>query len=241
MITVSKSCFGKRNTPHWQNVFADSNVKYNYFTDDDISGQVYREMIDRGVNVQNVDDNNCTIDAPLGTASFRSRRKAKLYKIIPDMFDCGSEYYIWMDAYFELKMSPQEIITKSGFADSDSPVALFKHSQRDCVYEEMDVLKNIKYDHAPALDMQKIFYESSLKHPENGGLYECTCMIFDNSIKSKLFRLEWLSHINRFSSRDQVSLPVILRQMNITPHILEGKILPGFGDDNPYFVSLGNR
>ena len=244
-IVVSKANFGGRNSVKWHNLFEKDprgEVGYYYFTDQSMSSEPVHELRERGVSVAEINFNNCIIDHPLGNLEYQKRRQAKLYKIMPDLFVGGADYYIWMDAYFEMAMNPIDIITNSGFDKSDSHIAFFKHSSRDCLFDEMDLIKDISYDSSSSLDLKRMFYQNpNFQYPKNNGLYECTCFIMKNTFESKLIRMEWLNHMNRFSSRDQVSLPFVLTQLNQEPHILEGKILPGKPGDNPYFISSGNN
>ncbi len=238
-IAIVKSNFGSRNSVFWNNLPKIENIDYYYFTDsnDEISKN---NLKTRGINVINVNQDNCFIDSPVGSTRFRSRRQGKIYKILPDIFIPNYDYYIWMDAYFELKNDPRLIILNTGFDTSVSNFCLFKHSQRNCVYEEAELIKQINYDDTSVVDFQMMAYKSAFNYPANNGLYECTCFIFKNNDKSKYIRLEWFNHINRFSSRDQLSLPFVLNQFKEKPIILEGKILPGNAQDNPYFISAGN-
>lgn len=239
-IAVIKSNFGNRNSIFWQNISNLDSVDYHYFTDsNDIVSK--NNLIGNGVHVHTVNYNNCLLDTPVGTHKFRTRRQAKIYKILPDLFAPSYDYYIWMDAYFEIKSHPVDIIQNSGLIESNSNFAFFRHGERDCIYTEAELIKKINYDDRSTVDMQMMTYRSAFSYPENNGLYECTCYVFKNTEKSKHIRVEWLNHINRFSSRDQLSLPFILHSFNESPVVLAGRILPGRETDNPYFVSGGNR
>jgi hypothetical protein len=233
-IAIIKANFGHRNSVFWQKTPSFEGVDYHYFTD-------HQNISLRNVTTHYINYNNCLLDTPVGTNKFKCRRKAKLYKILPDLFLPNYDYYIWMDAYFEIKCSPQLIIHHSKLDKSDSNFCFFKHSERDCVYEEAQLIKKIKYDDTSMVDFQMESYKNCFSYPEKNGLYECTCFVFKNTEKSKCIRMEWMNHINRFSSRDQLSIPFVLRQFDETPIILEGRILPGREGDNPYFISAGNH
>jgi len=239
-IAVVKANFGTRNSVFWHNTPKIDGVDYHYFTDS-TDKESLSSLISRGVYVHEVNLNNCILDTPVGTNRFKTRRQAKLYKLIPDLFIANYEYYIWLDAYFELKINPVEIVKQTGLNTSSYNFAFFKHSARNCIYEEANIIKSINYDDQKMVDFQMMCYNTSFNYPTNNGLYECTCFAFKNNNRSKLIRLEWLNHINRFTSRDQLSLPFVLNLFNEVPSIIPGKILPGTLTDNPYFISGGNR
>jgi hypothetical protein len=236
-IAVVKANFGGRNSIFWDNVPQIEGVSYNYFTTEEAD----TTNLPDNVNIISVKENNCILDRPTGMDRYRSRRQAKLYKILPDLFLPDYDYYIWMDAYFELYSDPRYVIDSSGITEDGKNFAFFKHSQRDCLYEEGELIREINYDCRQIVESQLRSYKSCFEYPENNGLYECTCFIFKNTQKSKHVRLEWMNHINYYSSRDQLSLPFVLNQMEETPVIIPGGILPGYPGQNPYFVSGGNR
>jgi len=150
---------------------------------------------------------------------YKNRRNAKVYKILPHLFVPDYDYYIWIDSTHYVAVDPFDII-KEFLVNSD--IALFKHPERSCVYEESELIKDINFDHHSLVDSQIEFYES-MGFPKNYGLYELSCRIQRNTLKIKEAMLSWWEMICMYSSRDQLSLPYILRKYNITPSIIPGR------------------
>ena len=69
---------------------------------------------------------------------YGDRRHAKIFKILPHFFLPGYDYYIWIDSTHMVAMNPQDII-ETYLKDSD--IAVFNHPERDCVYDEAQVIQ----------------------------------------------------------------------------------------------------
>ena len=135
------------------------------------------------------------------------------------MFLPGYDYYIWVDATHAVKMDPKEIVE---IYLKDSDIALFEHSERDCVYEEAELIKKIKFDSLEFVQKQMLFYQSC-GYKKHNGLYELPCRIQRNSLEIQALMLTWWELICKFSSRDQLSLPFAMDMHNITPIIMPGR------------------
>lgn len=141
--------------------------------------------------------------------SFKDRRNAKPYKILSSIMFPEYEYIIWQDGNHNLKMNPQEIIDLYG---EDVDFLLFKHPDRNCIYDEIEACKNWRLDHIENLIPQYQFYKSQ-NVPQKYGLYEMSTFIVKTTHPIKELQLMWWEQINKFSSRDQISLPYCLWRM----------------------------
>ena len=117
------------------------------------------------------------------------------------------------------KMDPKEIV-ETYLKDSD--IALFKHPERDCVYEEAELIKQVKFDSLEFVQSQMVFYQSR-SFGQHKGLYELPCRIQRNTLEIQALMLTWWELICKFSSRDQLSLPFALDMHGITPAIMPGR------------------
>lgn len=166
-----------------------------------------------------------TIWTPLPVSKFScdyryaNRRNAKVYKVLPHMFVPGYDYYIWIDSTHAVKQDPIEII-ETYLKDSD--IALFDHPERNCVYEEAELIKQVNFDYPHLVDEQMEFYISE-KYPRKSGLYELPCRIQRNTPQIQALMLTWWELICKYSSRDQLSLPYALHMHGITPSIMPGR------------------
>jgi hypothetical protein len=163
---------------------------------------------------------------------YANRRNAKIYKILPELFVTGYDAYFWVDASHDLVMDPQEVYDEY-LRESD--YAFFKHSQRDCIYEEAKLLKRIGYDFPDNIQREMDFFKS-LNYPEKNGLFELSSFVKKRSDKSLEVSLKWWEYICKYSSRDQISLPVCLWECGVAP-----SIMPGFANGFNAQGKIGNN
>jgi hypothetical protein len=156
---------------------------------------------------------------------FKDRRNAKVYKILPFLFLPTYDYYIWIDSTHDIIKHPLDIITMI-----NGDVSVFKHSERNCIYDESNAVKFLKYDYLDLIDNQMGNYFKDGYPPKNG-LYELPCFVIKNSDTSKKLCLMWWEQICKYTSRDQLSFPYVLWKLGITPQILEG-----IAGKNDFFV-----
>ena len=151
--------------------------------------------------------------------NFVNRRNAKIYKVLTHFFLPNYDYYIWLDSTHALNQDPNELI-ESYLNTKD--IALFKHSKRNCIYEEGIEIIRKKQDVVSKVERQMDFYKSK-KYPSNNGLYELSAFIKKNNSKVNSAMLSWWEQICMYSSRDQLSFPYVLKLHGIKPAILKGK------------------
>ena len=163
---------------------------------------------------------------------YSGRRNAKIFKILPELFVPNYDFYFWVDVSHDVVKSPQ-YICENYLNKYD--IALFKHTARNCIYKEYDILKNLNYDHQHNLDTQ-IQYYKSINYPENNGLYELSAFAKKNTPSIMRLGLKWWDHICRYASRDQLSMPVCLWRTGIVP-----AILPGFANGINSKGTIGNN
>jgi len=150
--------------------------------------------------------------------TFKNRRDAKVYKIMPFAFLPDYDYYFWVDSTHILNANPVEVIEKYL---KDSDVAVFKHSSQNCVYDEGNAVKSLGYDHSNLVEDQLAFYRD-MCYPTKNGLYELPARLQRNNHLTQRMGLMWWEQICMFSSRDQISFPFVCHQLGITPSILPG-------------------
>lgn len=171
------------------------------------------------------------------------RRNAKPYKILSAVMFPEYEYVIWVDGNHQLKKDPQTIIDEYG---SDVDFFLFKHPDRTCLYQELMAVAGWQLDYRQLLETQFGFYKS-VNMPENYGLFEMSTFMVKTSESVKELQLMWWEQINKFSSRDQISLPYCLWKMGskIKTGLLKGFAnlftMQGKMEGNEYFSDRGSH
>ena len=159
---------------------------------------------------------------------FQGRRNAKIYKVLPHLMCPGYDYYFWVDSTHEVIQHPEKIISEYL---KDGIIGVFNHTHRNCVYDEGAIVASLKYDD-PKIVYDQLNYYESIKYPRHNGLYELPVSIRKNTPEIQRLNLRWWEQICKYSSRDQISFPVVLWSLGITPTILPGYANNGF-DQNP--------
>ena len=148
------------------------------------------------------------------------RRNAKIFKVLPELFLPEYDVYIWIDSEIEIKKDPN-FICENYLKNND--IAIFKHSKRNCVYDEGEIIEKLGWDHPDLLKNQFNFYKSN-NFPRNFGLYEMTSYIKRKNDITKVMGTMWWELICRFSSRDQLSFPYVIWKLHDD---LKISLLPG--------------
>ena len=153
-------------------------------------------------------------------SKFTQRRNAKIFKILPQMFLNEYDLTIYHDGGHFCMMHPLEIIERY-MPKVDDDLAVFKHRWNTCIYKEaQDVLReNVDL---PELINPQIEYYRSNKYPEDNGLYELPVLIRKKSDRNNLLNLRWWEQICKWSSRDQISFPVVMWSLGLKPIVLPG-------------------
>jgi hypothetical protein len=137
------------------------------------------------------------------------------------MFLSEYDLTIYHDGGHFCLMHPLDIIKTYMPNDSDD-LAVFKHRWNTCIYKEASDVLREKVD-VPELINPQVDYYRKNNYPENNGLYELPVLIRKKSDKNNLINLRWWEQICKWSSRDQISFPVVLWSLgNIKPIILPG-------------------
>lgn len=145
---------------------------------------------------------------------------AKIYKILAHQY-IDADISIWVDGNLFLKV-PAEKLVKEWLGSAD--MAVFKHFDRDCVYEEAEAAKGLGGEAIPYINRHIEFYES-IDYPRHAGLYECNFIIRRHNKRVEVFNNAWWSEICRHSNRDQLSFPYVLSKSDIKLNVLkEGNI-----------------
>jgi len=161
-------------------------------------------------------------------STYKNRRNAKIYKIMPMIMAPGYDYYFWVDATHDVIEHPIHIIQKYL---NHSDIAVFKHRERNCVYDEIEELKKLEYDYKEVLTKQSEIFRN-VDFPVNYGLYELPVIAWRNTRQSQKLALRWWEFICGHSSRDQISLPFILWSLSMRPAILPGRVNGGLWNNN---------
>ena len=160
------------------------------------------------------------------------RRNAKLYKVLSTLLFSNYKYIIWHDGNWELTTDPVDIIEEYGDAD----LYLLDHPIRNCIYKEMDIIKNMGIDTQYNINKQNEYYKSQ-HFPKDYGLYAMGNFIKKLSPKMTTLELKWWEHITKYSSRDQCSFMYCVWDMEKNKTPIDILTLKGDLGNNKYFRS----
>jgi hypothetical protein len=143
---------------------------------------------------------------------------AKWYKAMPDEAMPDVRWSIWIDANARVDSVS---FAASAVSFAQQGLALFRHPQRDCIYQEARASRltaRDKYEGQP-LEAQVAHYRD-LGHPKHGGLFAGGTIVRDSSRPEiREVGKRWLDECVRWSYQDQLSLPVVLRRVGVTPSV----------------------
>lgn len=212
-IAIITSLIGNRESITNPTVIHE-NVDYFAFTDQSTQGTIWNKK-----EVYSFSED----------LKYSGRRNAKIFKIMPELFVPNYDFYFWVDVSHDVVSNPYKICETYM---QTGQFGTFKHTQRTCIYKESEILKQLNYDHVENIDKQIAYYKS-IGYPENNGLCELSTFIKKNTSETRNMSIKWWDHICRYSSRDQLSLPVCLWKCGITPTILPG-FANGFNSSGGY-------
>lgn len=166
-------------------------------------------------------------------SQYKDRRNAKLAKVLGSFLIPNYDYYIWHDPYCEVVEPPINLI-ENFLVNSD--ICLFKHPERDCVYDEIEILMDRNLDNESNLLATKEFLEIN-HYPKNNGLFELTSFAYRNSAEMQQLMLTWWELICKYSSRDQLTFPYALHKHGLRHNLFPGSAL-GYGGNNPIIPAI---
>ena len=165
----------------------DPNVEYILFTDDvNAKSDVWK--------IKPVDFLDQKLDG---------RKKARYIKVNSHLVLPEHDISIWVDGCFEPRFdNVEKMLEDMNFGNSN--VMIYKHPQRNCLYDEANVNLQYNRDTPQTVSIQMKRYHS-MGFPKNYGLFETGFMIRKNTNRMKLFNEMWWTEIYKNSGRDQLS------------------------------------
>ena len=157
---------------------------------------------------------------------------AKIYKILPHHFLKEYEYSIWVDGYFVIRGDVTILLEKYL---AKAPMALYKHPQRNCIYEEAEACIELNKDNAETIRKQMELYRAE-GYPKNNGLLACGLILRKNCPVVNKNDEDWWLEIRKHSKRDQLSFPYIARKNNLSYAVIDDNVW-----DNPYIKKVPHR
>lgn len=175
-----------------------------YFTDLDIKEDCHQTIpVGNGRIVKNDFYHVKRLNLDYISVPIKRQRFVKI--CVPDELFNNYEYSIYVDAKRPISVDFNFWLN---LLESESDFLTRLHPGRDCAYDEAIWLIRKGWYDSVAISKQTEFYKKE-KFPTHNGLY-CSAHIFRRHTKKlKEFSKLWWEQIERYSYRDQVSLPYV--------------------------------
>lgn len=128
---------------------------------------------------------------------------------------------IYVDARFRIE-SATVVDRLSTFVDGESWIALYRHDDRDCLFDEADECQRLGLS-SPSLNNQIEHYRS-IGVPRHMGLWCGGVIVRIHGAAQRTFGDAWYAELRRWPTRDQISLPVVLDRTGTTPCEIPGSV-----------------
>ncbi|MDJ1008738.1 MAG: DUF616 domain-containing protein [Paracoccaceae bacterium] len=153
----------------------------------------------------------------LGLDPARASRRPKLR---PELYFEESDWAIYLDNNCRLLADPVELVER--LVERGAPaISVMPHPKRAGIYEEIDECLARKKDSRARLLEQRRAYRA-LGVPERSGLFACNFIVYNLAAPQlAAFGSLWFEHVLAYSRRDQISLPVVARLMDLSPFPLD--------------------
>lgn len=176
-----------------------------------------------------------TLLVPKGPAGLLRSREPKA---------CPSRYVnvpasVYLDARYRVD-SEQVIQSLLSYVDGNRWLALFAHHDRETV--EQEALECIRRGlGAEGLRDQLTLYQQSGRHGLK--LWAAAVIVRRHGPEARAFGERWMSELRAWPTRDQVSLPVVLHDLDIRPETIPGTMhsFPGLNALDHRRLRAGER
>lgn len=182
-------------------------------------------------------DNN---NYPSRENSMSARLKGKIHRMLEWEEYPDYDYYIWMDSTFHI-LKPDAIkyaVASIGSAD----ICLFPHPDRHSIREELDLVNELVKQGNPYIISryggerinQQVRHYYLDEDFVDDTLFATGCFIYSrNLVENREHNLmkEWFYHNCIWSVQDQLSLPYLIKKMQVNYNLFDTDIY-----HNPYFV-----
>lgn len=154
-------------------------------------------------------------------------------KFHPHEFFEHDEISIYMDGNVRAVMNLQ---TMCQAINKTTGLAMHRHADRDCIYDEAEVCICLKRGNFRAIREQIDSYRDA-QFPRHFGLNEATVIVSDlrNNMATKLLNDWWVEFSNSKSLRDQIAWPYVVWNNDLTIHDI-GNL--GYGVSNNMLIEL---
>ena len=147
------------------------------------------------------------------------RRTAKVFKLLPHIFLSNYEISIWIDGAIELKEESKLLLR---ILAKEQSIGVFEHPQRDCLYSEAAACFLHGRERATTVISQLLRY-CVKGMPRHFGLFSGGVIIRRHRDQRAIEMMNlWAEQVDRYSVRDQISLPFVVWRSDFPIFIIPG-------------------
>jgi len=148
---------------------------------------------------------------PLPYAEKDARATARRIKFFPHELFPDHAQSLWIDGSKRIRRDLTPLLETL----SQSSFTAMRHPTRDCVYAETEDCILRGRDNADRLINQAIAYHAN-DYPAHNGLYETSILFRKHTPELEPLMQAWWHELQTHTSRDQISLPLVLTRHNHT-------------------------
>lgn len=149
-----------------------------------------------------------------------SRRMARWHKFMAHAaLGEPVDFSLWHDGTQQLLVNPWELVDR--YLSPDCEMALSRHPERDCVYQELEMCLRLALDDPETMRRQVERYREE-GYPAHHGLFEMAAVLRAHVPRMKEFNERCWREINYGSLRDQLCVNYVLWKMGLTPSVMAG-------------------
>jgi len=146
-------------------------------------------------------------------------RLARRIKVLSHKYTGDAQWSIWIDRNLQLSVHPQEIVRRVFTGGAD--LASFRHPERECTYNESQIVQFLELDDGELVDWQMERYRAE-RLPRRFGLLETAIVVRRNTARVRQLNQLWWQEISHGSHRDQLSAMYALWKTNMRYSTLPG-------------------
>jgi len=140
-----------------------------------------------------------------------SPRSARAHKLLPHRLFPDAEVSLWIDGNISVHCDLDRVV--EGYLH-DADLALHRHRDRDCVYEEGAMCIELGKDDEERIGSQLRGYERR-GHPRHAGLYATGVLLRRHTEAVRRLGERWWAEVEAGSHRDQLSAPVAIAAIGL--------------------------
>ena len=149
---------------------------------------------------------------PLNYVHHDPTRAARFVKLHPHLYFPDYDHSIWIDANIGIRGDIRVFFDRLSY---ESPIGIFLHPLRDCIYVEAAECIKRKKDAESIINQHVARYRAE-GFPEHAGLWETNVVARRHNDPSCIALMTaWWREMEIGSRRDQLSLPVVSRRLSV--------------------------